>query len=190
MKDHMRRSRLDAQTAFTLNALRARDGNRNARRAGTHGQEEWAFFEGQHAAVRRACAFYKGGHVHTLGQYTAGSFYALLRVYWAASAVHGDEIALPEAGSQDRHVHQRAFHEGRGAPRNQRDQRGRVEIGNVVGHEDARAVAWNALAALDVKAHPGHPATAGEHEARALVKRQHIARERAPWKSSRPKKLL
>jgi hypothetical protein len=103
-----------------------------------------------------------------------------LRVGCVAAAVHGDELALLEAGAQDGQLHQRALHEGRGAPRNQRDQRGRVEIRDVVRHEDARPVSGHVLQTFHLEAHPGHAATAGEHEARALVERQHVARQPAP----------
>ena len=180
VEDDVRDAGMDAQAAFAQHGFRSVNGNRNAGRAGGLGEKERAFLEGQHAAVGRARAFNKCGDVRALGEHALRFGDAALRVGAAAGAVDSDELALAEAGAEDGQIHERALHEGRGAAGNERDERGRVEIGDVVGHEDAGAVARNAVEALGVNAHAGEPATGGEHEARGLVERQHVARDPAP----------
>ena len=52
VEDDVRRSWLHAQAAFAQDIFRSVDGDRYHRRASGQGQEEGAFLEGQHAAVR------------------------------------------------------------------------------------------------------------------------------------------
>src|SRR5271157_4972712 len=57
---------------------------------------------------------------------------------------------------------------------------GLSEIGNVVRHKDAGAIAGDPLQALSAQAHAGDAAAGREHEARGFVERQNVAREPAP----------
>ena len=64
-----------------------------------------------------------------------------------AVAIDGDELSQLHAVAEHGNLHQRALDEGRGAARNARDERGRIEIGDVVGHEDAGGVRGHMLQA-------------------------------------------
>ena len=180
MEDDARWAAADAQAAFGQEFFSSVDGNRDAERAGFDGKKERSFLEGEHAAVGRAGAFDKSSDVDAMGEDATGLGDAALSVSAAACAIDGDELSLAEADAEDGQVHERTLHERGGAAGDERDERGGIEIGDVVGHEDAGAIAGNAVETLGAEANAGEAATGREHEAGGFVERKHVAGEPAP----------
>ena len=84
--------------------------------------------------------------VDALGEHALGRGHAFLRGGRVAFAVHGNELAQLEAVAKEGKLENRALGEGGGAPGNARNQARRVEVRDVVGHEDARLAGGNVLA--------------------------------------------
>ena len=171
---------LDAEAVLGHHGFSAVDGDGDAGGAGFHGEVEGAFFEGEHAAGFGARAFNKRGDVDAFFEDAAGGGYALLRASGSAVAADGNELAELEAPAEDGNFHERLFDEGGGAARDVWKQGGRIEIGDVVGHEDAGLVGGDEVEALSDDADAAEFVADADDGEGGVVERVDVAGEEGP----------
>ena len=91
--------------------------------------------KGQQSAVSRARSLWVNHHVQSLLQNRGCCIDALDRSF-AVAAIDRHEIGQPHACAQDRHAKELLLHQHRTASRNAWDEHGRIEVGDMVRHED------------------------------------------------------
>lgn len=180
MKRDVRRSGSNAHASLRHHRFRAPDGYRNARRAGLFCQIEWTLLEGQHASVFRPCAFDEGRDVHTFGKNPACGRDTFLRALFASVAIDGYELALLKSPAKYRDMHQRSFEECARASRNIREQCRRVEVRNVVRHEDARSFRRDEFATLYLNMDARQKVAGPDDHLCCVVEGQNIAGKHRP----------
>ena len=140
MEDDVGCARLDAQAPLSHHAFRSVNRDRDAGRGGFHCEVKGPLLEGQKTPIAGSRPFNKCGDVQTLLKHATGYANALDGAVCAAVAIYGNEIAELHRIAQHGNAHDGAFDKGRSAAGNARDEGRRVEIGDVIGHEDAGGV--------------------------------------------------
>src|SRR3954469_15231570 len=158
-------ARLDRVAAFRHDVMRADYRHRHYRDPALHCQVERAFFEGQEFAVERALPFHIDGHGHSVFHNSFGpanGFDAGV----AVGAIYWHELAHTHGASENGNFEEFLLDHDGSLPRNQRDFNRRVEIGNVVGHEDVALGMIKALQTDGLDADSGEPdsGTCSPHE--------------------------
>jgi hypothetical protein len=107
-------------------------------------------------------------------------FNAALRALFAAIALNGNKFSKLKAPAEDRNAHQRAFEKCGSAARDGRQQGGRVEIGDMVGHEDAGSVWRDEIAAGHFDANACKEISGAHDDLRDVIERQNVAGNDGP----------
>src|ERR1700733_4810194 len=154
MKNNLHHSRLDCEPTFRHGFMASHHGDGNERNAALHGQIEWPFFERQQLAIERALPFHVNNHVQALT-------YDLLRgpdrfnSRIPVTAIHGNQRSHAHRPAKNGIAKQFFLdHDGR-TPRNQRNQDRRIEIGNVIRHEDVTLRGIECVESHGFDAHAG-----------------------------------
>ena len=136
--------------------MRAHNRHGNHRHAAFDGQIERAFLERQQFAVEGALPFDVDGHVESLVDDRLGGANGL-DAGIAIAAIDGNERSHAHGAPEDRHLEQFFLHHHRCALRDERNLDRRIEVRNVIRHEDVAAGVVEAIESDGFDAHAGDP---------------------------------
>jgi hypothetical protein len=174
------RAWLDARTAFSHHCFCAVNRDGDAGRAGFHCEIERTLFERQETAIRRARSFNKSGDMQTLLQNELGCANTCDRAFRAAIAIDWNEIAQFHSIAEDWDAHEGALEKGRSAAGDAWNERGGIEIGDVVGHEDARGVLRHIFYAARDDANSSKAKADADDGLRSAIERGRVAGNHRP----------
>src|SRR5258706_10696977 len=156
MKNYFHSSRLDREPGLRHGVVRANNGDRNDGNSALHRKIERAFFEGEELAVEGALAFNVNGHVESLIDDQLGGAHGF-DAGVAIATIDGDERSHAHGAAEDWDFEQFFLHHHRSALGNQRDLNWRVEVRDVIGHEDVAARVVELVESDRFDAHAGDP---------------------------------
>lgn len=128
----------DAESVLGERSFRAGDRDGDDRSVVFAGEEEWAFFEGGETAVGGAGAFGEDDNVEAFGKGLGGLSDTGAGGFTTCAALDGDEFGHAHSSAEHGDIHKGFFEHNNDAARDEGEEDRRIEIGDVVGHKDAR----------------------------------------------------
>lgn len=156
VKNYFYQAGLDGESGLRHGVVRTDNRHRDHGNAAFHREIEGSLFEGEQLAIERAVAFDVDDHIEAVIDDGFGGAHGL-DAGVAIPAVDGNHVSHAHGTAEDRGLEQFFFHHSRGALGDQRDLNRRVEIRDVVRHEDEAASVVEAIESDGLDADTGDP---------------------------------
>src|SRR5579864_17753 len=182
MEDYLDLRGLDGEPCFGHSVMRADNRHGNDWHSTLHREVERALLEREQLAVEGALTLDVDDHVEPLIDDSFGGangFNARI----AIAAVDGDERSHSHGSTENRRFEQFLLHHERRTPRNERNLDRRIEIRNVVGHEDVAAGVIETIEADGLDAHARNPYAGAGSPHKQPVEQADVAGDERPGKS-------